>query len=172
MPATLVKLSRCPRRCTECRDEIRAEKAPAKVTREYPITYGSLSGHKVSFLSFRDLLRKSLPNLPESVSDDAGDSPEAEAEDEFFEGTAGADVPKLDEGDRVFATAYRHPTRGRSPARQALCRSGLRKGMPGTMRKRKRRFTNSFRPCSGISRMSLQRNPLIPFRTTGNGTTQ
>ncbi len=37
-----------------------------------------------------------------------GDSPEAEAEDECFEGTAGADVPKLDEGDRVFATAYRH----------------------------------------------------------------
>ncbi len=78
------------------------------MTREYPITYGSLSGHKVSFLSFRDLLRKSLPNLPESVSNDAGDSPEAEAEDEFFEGSAGADVLKLDEGDRVFATAYHH----------------------------------------------------------------
>ncbi len=31
-----VKLSCCPRRCTECRDEIRAEKAPTKVTRGVP----------------------------------------------------------------------------------------------------------------------------------------
>ncbi len=54
-----VKLTRCPRRCTECRDEIRAEKAPAKVTREYPITYGSLSGHKVSF--YRSGLAQEVP---------------------------------------------------------------------------------------------------------------
>ncbi len=36
------------------------------------------------------------------------DSPKVEAEDEFFEGMTGVDDLKLDEGDRIFATAYRH----------------------------------------------------------------
>ncbi len=38
-------------------------------------------------------------------------------------------------------------------AQQALCCNGLWKGMPGTMRKRRRCFTSSFHPCSGTSRM-------------------
>ncbi len=85
------------------------------MTREYPITYGSLSGHKVSFLSFRDLLRKSLPNLPESVSDDAGDSPEAEAEDEFFEGDGRSGCSEAGRRRPSLCNSLSPLTRGRSP---------------------------------------------------------
>ncbi len=85
--------------------------------------------------------------------------PKREAEDECFEGTAGADVPKLDEGDRVLCNGLSPPTRGRSPCDEHCVAAGLRKGMPGTTRKRRKHFMNSFRPCSGISRMSLQRSP-------------
>ncbi len=48
-----VKLSQCPRRCSECRDDIRAEKAVPKLPSP---TYRSLSGHQVCYATLLSAL--------------------------------------------------------------------------------------------------------------------
>ncbi len=100
-----VKLSRCPRRCSECRDEIRAEKAAPKP----PLpTFRSLSGHRVCYATLLSALRgfshelPETPDLPREGGED-GEDEDTNDEEEW------PDEPEIEEGDRVFATAYRTP---------------------------------------------------------------
>ncbi len=58
-----VKLSQCPRRCSECRDEIRAEKAVPKPPSP---TFRSLSGHQVCYVTLLSALRGSSHEFPET----------------------------------------------------------------------------------------------------------
>lgn len=94
-----VTLSRCPRRCTECRDEVRAEKSP-KPPKAVPNHYGSLSGHRVCFATMLQTLKGSTPELPESP-----DVPEDDEEKEVEAPLT--DEPSYEEGDRLYFTSYR-----------------------------------------------------------------
>ncbi len=55
-----VKLSRCPRHCSECRGEIRAEKVVPKPPSP---KYQSLSGHRVCYATLLSALRGSKPRV-------------------------------------------------------------------------------------------------------------
>ncbi len=103
-----VKLSQCPRCCSECRDEIRAEKA---VLKPPSLTYRSLSGHRVCYATLLSALRGSsheFPETPDIPGEGGEDGEDEDANDE----EEWPDEPKLEEGDRVFATAYCTPPRG------------------------------------------------------------
>ena len=91
-----VKLSRCPRRCTECRDEVRAEKT-STAPKGVPNTYGSLSGHRVCFATMLRTLKGSVQPPPETP-----DLPE-----ELDEEEEQTDGPKYEDGDRLYFTSYR-----------------------------------------------------------------
>lgn len=89
-----VKLSRCPRRCSECREEIRAQTPPPS-PKPSSSTYRSLSGHRVNYASLLSSLKGLHPEPPESLNLEDEEDEEREEESE------------VEEGDRVFTTAYR-----------------------------------------------------------------
>ena len=92
-----VKLSRCPRRCEECRNELKPNPRPPSSQR-----FGSLSGHKVSYPSLRQMLAQLPRKLPESPDADTEDSDE-----DISEHIVPENPPEVEEGDRVFVVNYR-----------------------------------------------------------------
>ena len=101
-----VKLGRCPRECTECREESKVARKPtATVTRETPVRYGSLSGHKVDHVHFLRALEGVPLGCPDSADLEADDP----AVDSDEEAAPSEDPFGLDDGDRLFATAFRPP---------------------------------------------------------------
>ncbi len=92
-----MKLSQCPCCCSECRDEIRAEKAALKPT--LPM-YQSLSGHWVCYVTLLSVLLGSsheLPETPDLLGEGGEDGEDEDANDE----EEWPDEPKLEEGDHT-----------------------------------------------------------------------
>ena len=97
-----VKLSRCPRECDECREQVRPRKPAGVVRKEIPVRYGSLSGHQISYAGLYGLLLGSSPTRPTQPDlEDEDPSAESDDEDEPLDPRLG-----IEEGDRLFATVY------------------------------------------------------------------
>ncbi len=166
-----VKLSRCPRRCTECRDEICAEKAPTKVTREYP-NYLRESLSVTRCLSYRSETCSGSPSLtspsPSAMTPET--PPKRKLRTSSSRGRQERMFRSWTKETESLCNGLSPPTRGRSPRDKHCVAADCGRACPEQRGKGEKHFMNSFRPCSGISRMSLQRSPSTPFRTTGNGT--
>lgn len=93
-----VKLSRCPRRCEECRSELKTPPKPTPSSQRF----GNLSGHKVSYPSLRQMLAQLPRKFPESPDADTED-----LEEDIPEPDVSDDPPEVEEGDRVFVVNYR-----------------------------------------------------------------